>query len=433
MIAGPPPPVAPEDGAAAVVVPVRLPGGAAAAGRVARVLARAVLDEPRAECFARAVVAAARRACRAGPAGVALTVSSSPPSVEARVRPAEGAGTRAAPGPPRAAGRRLLERARRRGLAVGVGPGGEVRISAGGSLSPSATDVLAARAAARLLAAQEDEAARRAGGGGGPVLPRGLPDRIYPDLLRAQEHAVALGPPATVGTLVAGLAHDLNTPLSSVTGHADLAQRDVEAAAAVLGAVQEGAVDGAAPDEAREQGLARLRRLGERLGRVRAAAERLRDAVRRVSDLARGASLAATAVDLAEEVERALALVPGPRLRGVRIDWEREPVPPVAAPSAMVRQALLGLILEALAALDGEGRIVLATRAEGRGAAVEVRHARRSPRRSPGGPAAPCVPSIETWASALARGVVQRHGGRFDSDAGEAEGWTRLWLPALRG
>jgi signal transduction histidine kinase len=152
---------------------------------------------------------------------------------------------------------------------------------------------------------------------------------------RRAEELLRLGQVArlnTLGELAAGMAHELNQPLTAVLANTQAAQRLL-------------ADDPPELDTARTamiQAVAQARRAVEVVGRLRQTVERPE---------ARGATLT---LDLADAAGRALHLLePEYRRRGVTVQLSADAAVPVAADPVAVDQIAHNLLMNALQSLEG--------------------------------------------------------------------------------
>ncbi len=160
-----------------------------------------------------------------------------------------------------------------------------------------------------------------------------------------------------IGQLAAGLAHELNEPLGSILGYAQLAQRSF-----------------GLPDQT-----------GRDLDKIVKASLHARDIVRRLLIFARQAPLAREPVVLNDVVRDSLFLLEGRcRRNGVRILLRLQPdLPPVSADRTLIEQAFLNLAVNGLQAMPAGGQLTVITRGgervtltvedTGEGMAAEVR------------------------------------------------------------
>jgi PAS domain S-box-containing protein len=166
---------------------------------------------------------------------------------------------------------------------------------------------------------------------------------------------------STLGTLAAGVAHEINNPAAFILLGLDLLDRMLFGA----GVVMDPAVAGNVHDT-----------LGE-----------LRDSIRRIVDIARDLRLFASPpapeggrraiVDVNRTVESALSLVRGQILERAQIERKLEEVPPVLMDDGRLGQVMVNLLVNAAQAIPkahaGDQRITVATRSDGHTVEIEVR------------------------------------------------------------
>jgi signal transduction histidine kinase len=168
--------------------------------------------------------------------------------------------------------------------------------------------------------------------------------RSYEELKRSQGLLVRQEKLASLGRLAAGLAHELNNPLSSVAGFAEALQRR---AADWVATHQPGATD-----------------VKEYLTLIQEEVSRAATIVRRLLDFARQREPAFGAVDLEAVVAKAVSFVQ----RQARLANQRIVVSPfpkeslVHADAQMLQQVFLNLLTNALDAVEGGGEVRIAAR-----------------------------------------------------------------------
>ena len=162
---------------------------------------------------------------------------------------------------------------------------------------------------------------------------------------------------SAIGQLVAGVAHELNNPLTSVIGYAQLLEEEL----------REGTdTPGARPGSQVAQDLRRIAEESERAARI----------VRNLLAFARRQAAERSPQDVADLFARVLALRSYElRLNSIQVDTEFEPgLPPVVVDGSQLQQALLNLLLNAEQAMRGRQmrRLRVGARYDATAAAVEL-------------------------------------------------------------
>jgi PAS domain S-box-containing protein len=143
---------------------------------------------------------------------------------------------------------------------------------------------------------------------------------------------------ASLGSLAAGVAHEINNPLAAVLGNLDLALRDVEALAA--------------------QGGVPLRELPEEIADARHAADRVRQIVRDLKLFSRAEEDKRGPVDVERVLESSLRMAWTEIRHRARLTRAYGQVPAVDANEARLGQVFLNLIVNAAQAIP-EGRAMM--------------------------------------------------------------------------
>jgi len=263
----------------------------------------------------------------------------------------------------------------------------------------------------------------------------GLPEGrlvMLTDVTARRRSELALQQAARVeatSTLAAGVAHDVNNLMAAVLGNADLLRDD----------------------------LPRAGEAAEMLESIREAASRAAELAQQLLAYARGGRYWSRPVDLNQVAQRTLEIQrrTWPRGIDVKLDFEAT-LPSVIADASQMSQVVMNLCANGVEAMDGRGRLTLATRTEMVGEGHVVRGAGGGVTLAPGCwirlsvedqgcgmDALTAARVFEPFFStkfpgrglglAAVYGIVQNHGGEITLDTLPGRG-TRVdvWLPAAR-
>jgi signal transduction histidine kinase len=201
----------------------------------------------------------------------------------------------------------------------------------------------------------------------------------YRELQATQMQLVQREKMASVGQLVAGVAHELNNPIGFVASNAATLEDFVGRLRAMLEAYRARASALPAPERGALQAEWEqrkvdyvLRYLDSMIQGIREGAERTRKIVRDLRVFARGDDDVWQAVDLHDEVESSLTLL-GPLLKDrVVVHRKYGELPSVVCVRSQIDQVLLNLLANAAQAIEGPGAITLETRLEGDQAVLTI-------------------------------------------------------------
>jgi signal transduction histidine kinase len=168
--------------------------------------------------------------------------------------------------------------------------------------------------------------------------------RSYEQLRRSQDLLLRQEKLASLGRLAAGLAHEINNPLSSVAGFAEAIQRRAQSARST---------------ESEE-----LRDVPEYLTFIQEEVGRASAIVRRLLDFARQREPSFEELDLASLIQDTVAMVSRQAaVANKRIVLDLAPtLPRVRGDRQMVQQLILNLLTNALDAIEGEGEVRITAR-----------------------------------------------------------------------
>jgi signal transduction histidine kinase len=227
---------------------------------------------------------------------------------------------------------------------------------------------------------------------------------------------------AALGMLVAGVAHEINTPLGAVTSNTDLLGRGLRKLADRPG--EAAALVGTLGELVRVNGDA-CRRIAEIVAHLRTFT-RLDEAEWKTADLHEG-------------LESALVLTRHLYKSRVEIVRDLGELPPVECCPGQINQIFMNLIVNALQAIEGPGTIRIRTRPEGDRVRVEVRDS--GPGMAPEVLAKLFTPGFTTKPAGQGTGlglvicerIARAHGGRLAVESRVGEGTTfALTLPVRR-
>lgn len=251
------------------------------------------------------------------------------------------------------------------GLAAvgGVGPAGPTAgiISAGAGAAWLAGEWWSARSRARRL---ERGAGRLRSRLEELVSSREELEHDFEDLQDHQAEVVSSARLATLGSLTAGIAHELDTPLGSLRSNLDTLQRSLNRLQDIL-----------ADERVDESELDDIRRIVRAVDGImdtnELAVDRLVELVESLRTFARPDRSERDRVDLHEALEETLALLQHELRDGIRVSREFGDLPLVECYPAKLNQAFMNLLVNACHAIEDEGEIAIRTSAaDGR---VEVR------------------------------------------------------------
>lgn len=211
---------------------------------------------------------------------------------------------------------------------------------------------------------------------------------------------------AALGSLLAGVAHELNNPLSVVTGQTMLLREQVLKEASALPGFQ---------------------KVLDRCGRIEAAAHRCARIVRSFLDMARQREAERRATNLADVVKEAVELLAyNMRASGVTVTTAVAPgLPLLMLDAGQIHQVLLNLLVnahQALEELDGERRITIAVAADEARRLISIAVSDNGPGIPEGIRSRIFDPFFTTKPQgagtgiglSVSRGLIEAHGGTLD-------------------
>lgn len=153
---------------------------------------------------------------------------------------------------------------------------------------------------------------------------------------------------ATIGALVAGVAHEINTPLGAISSMHDTLLKGIDKLRAH--------VDPEAPVAGKALGI-----IDDANRVIRSATLRVLEIVRRLRDFARYDEGELESVDLHAELNDTLSLIHHELKHGVEVRRQFEPVSPIEGYANQLNQVFLNIIVNAKQAMGGKGLLVIRT------------------------------------------------------------------------
>jgi signal transduction histidine kinase len=247
----------------------------------------------------------------------------------------------------------------------------------------------------------------------------------YEQLAGMQAQLVQSEKMALLGQLVAGLSHEINTPVGVINANAALSAR-------ALDVIRNHCLD--------VDGNSRLRSAVEALSSSQrssaAAGERLAELLKSLKLYARLDESELQRVDISTCVEATLRLFETQLPDSIRLDKSLEPIPEMTCRPGQINQALMTVLVNARQAIDSEGTIAVRSFPRHDFAFIEITDTGR-------GIAGDKIPSLFDidfahrdsqvrlrMGLSTAKTIIEKHGGSVDVDSTVGEGTTfRMRLP----
>jgi two-component system NtrC family sensor kinase len=228
---------------------------------------------------------------------------------------------------------------------------------------------------------------------------------------------------ASLGNLVAGVAHEINTPVGSINSNSDVMVRALEKLREILSSTP--------PDVRENQQLTRILDVLEDIGKVnQTACKRIVRIVRSLRTFARLDDAERKKVDVHEGLESTLILVHHELKNRIEVVRDYAETPEIECFPNQLNQVFMNLLVNAAQAIEGNGKITITTRAEGdhitiaftdTGTGIRPEHLDKI-----------FDPGFTTKGVGVGSGlglpicfkIVEEHGGRIDVDSELGKGTT---------
>ena len=164
---------------------------------------------------------------------------------------------------------------------------------------------------------------------------------------------------AELGSLVAGIAHEINTPLASISSNTDMLALSIEKIRNLAGAAR----DGAAPVERLEETLSIAE---ESLRTSRIACDRILKIVGGLRSFARREQSRPQRADLIEGIESTLVLLAHETKGRIKVLKDYAEIPEIECLPDQLNQVFMNILVNATQAIEGQGEIRIRTWTEGK-------------------------------------------------------------------
>jgi two-component system NtrC family sensor kinase len=168
---------------------------------------------------------------------------------------------------------------------------------------------------------------------------------------------------ASIGRLLAGIVHEINTPIGSIFSNTDTIQRSLEMLEPLLAENSPESMEKARRIVATCQSLTAVDRI---------ACERIRSVIRGLKTFSRVDGGELRKVDLNENLRDTLKLTQAEFRKRVAVETDFGELPEIECYPQMLNQVFLNLLVNAGQAIEGEGKITVRTRIEGSDAHVSI-------------------------------------------------------------
>ena len=173
------------------------------------------------------------------------------------------------------------------------------------------------------------------------------------ELTATQNQLIVREKLASLGHLVAGIAHEINTPVGVVNSAGDVVQRCIARIDAELAKEQ-----GTNQTDTVQKPLTVLR---DSVGSMRSAGERIATLVQSLKTFAQLDAAQIKMADLNEGLQSTITLLRADLPREINIEEEYGEIPEIVCSLGEVNQVFMSLLLNAVEAIDGQGTIRVRT------------------------------------------------------------------------
>ncbi len=239
---------------------------------------------------------------------------------------------------------------------------------------------------------------------------------------------------STVGQLLAGIVHEINTPVGSILSNNEVAIRSLELLGTLLDQARR---EGAPPPPKTAKVVATLMNLAA-VDKI--ACERIVSIVRGLKTLVGGAGEEFVEADVNTILEDTLKLARCEFRRRIQVETHYGDLPKLWCRPNRLGQVFLNILVNAGQAIRGEGKVIIRTEKEGE--FVHVAISDNGPGIAPEDRPRIFSSGFTTKPTGVGSGlglaiskdiVVGEHGGRIDFESEVGKGTTfHIWIPVAR-
>jgi signal transduction histidine kinase len=196
-------------------------------------------------------------------------------------------------------------------------------------------------------------------------------EKAYQELARAEEQLIQSEKMASLGLLVAGVAHELNNPISFVHGNLEFIEEYVGRLTGIIEAygVLDKSAGGARRRGDEKRKTARLdntlETLRELIASCKQGTERVKKIVMDLRTFSRTDDIGLVQADLHQGIDSTLNLLEKEYRGRIRVHREYGDLPPVECYPGQVNQVFMNLLQNAAQAIDGQGEVWIRTTTHG--------------------------------------------------------------------
>jgi signal transduction histidine kinase len=233
---------------------------------------------------------------------------------------------------------------------------------------------------------------------------------------------------AALGRLLAGVIHEINTPMGSISSNNQVLLRSLELVKKALADPQPAALNRARDIVDTCVNLAAVDRV---------ACERIIGLIRGVKTFSRTGDATLGRTDINAQIAMALKLIHAEYRRRIMVETDYGQLPPVECYPSMLDQVFLNLLVNAGQAIEGEGRVSVHTRLEGAEVHISISDTGRGI--TPDEKQKMFTEGFTTKGAGVGTGlglaisreiIVEKHGGRIDFESEAGMGTTfHVYIP----